>query len=522
MADKRTFRRRDFVKLLGLVAAAAALPYVAGKVRQPVFWGNPFQLGVASGSPDATGFVLWTRLVSEQLTDDDVMVEWELFDASQPDKLVRQGQAVALAALAHSVHVELDGLKSNHWYQYRFRVAGYQSPMGRARTMPAEGQALSSLRLAYASCQRYEDGYYTAYRHMRGQQPDLVCFVGDYIYEYRSRAGAARPHTLRRIRNLSDYRDRYALYKSDPDLQAMHAACPWLIIWDDHEVENNYFGRRSTEGRGDISRLRAAAYQAFYEHMPLRANSLIAGIEGLLKNGSLQLYQTLTIGTLARLYLLDNRQYRAAPYCGESPSDGVAAVCAEAEPYRSMLGEAQEGWLEQAMLSGQAKQASWHLVVQQTRFTPANYHAGALRHMNRDSWDGYPQARTKLLQLFEQSRHDNLMVLGGDIHQNWVAKVHADPYNKESKVLATEFTGTSITSRSRATKAGIRRHLSRNPHLLYANAEYRGYGLVDITPAKTEVTLFAVEEVATSDSAVSVLARFAVPAGKPEQLMQLS
>ncbi|SEA28982.1 alkaline phosphatase D family protein [Alkalimonas amylolytica] len=522
MADKRTFRRRDFVKLLGLVAAAAALPYVAGKVRQPVFWGNPFQLGVASGSPDATGFVLWTRLHSEQLTDDDVLVEWELLDADEPAKVVRQGQAVALAALAHSVHVELDGLKADHWYHYRFRVAGYQSRLGKARTLPATGQALSSFRLAYASCQRYEDGYYTAYRHMREQQPDLVCFVGDYIYEYRSRAGAPRPHSLRRIRTLDDYRARYALYKSDPDLQAMHAACPWLVTWDDHEVENNYFGQQSTEGRGDISRLRAAAYQAFYEHMPLRSDSLIAGIEGLLKHGSLQLYQTLAVGNLARLYLLDNRQYRAAPYCGDSPSDGVAAVCAAAEPYRSMLGEAQEGWLEQAMLSEQAQQARWHLVVQQTRFTPANYHAGALRHMNRDSWDGYPQARARLLQLFEQSSHDNLMVLGGDIHQNWVAKVHAEPYNNESKVVATEFTGTSISSRSNATAAGMRRHLNRNPHLLYANAEYRGYGLVTIQHSKTDVTLFAVEESTKPDSVVSVLASFSVPAGKPAELRQLS
>lgn len=522
MTGKHTFRRRDFVKLLGLIAAAAALPYVAGKVRQPVFWGNPFQLGVASGSPDAEGFVLWTRLLSEQLTDDDVMVEWELFDADEPAKVVRQGQAVALAALAHSVHVELDGLKADHWYHYRFRVAGYQSPLGKARTFPSTGQALSSFRLAYASCQRYEDGYYTAYRHMRSQQPDLVCFVGDYIYEYRSRAGAPRPHDLRRIRTLDDYRARYALYKSDPDLQAMHAACPWLVTWDDHEVENNYFGQQSTEGRGDISRLRAAAYQAFYEHMPLRSSSLIAGVEGLLQHGYLQLYQTVEIGSLAKLYLLDNRQYRAAPYCGESPSDGVAAVCADASPYRTMLGEAQERWLAHELLSKQAQQVNWHLVVQQTRFTPANYHVGALRNMNRDSWDGYPEARAKLLQLFEQSQHDNLMVLGGDIHQNWVAKVHADPYNKESKVVATEFTGTSISSRSRATVAGMRRHLRRNPHLLYANAEYRGYGLVDIQQSKTEVTLFAVEEIAQPDSAVSVLARFAVPTGKPEALMQLS
>ncbi|MCC5824626.1 alkaline phosphatase D family protein [Alkalimonas sp.] len=521
MTDKRSFRRRDFVKLLGLVAAAAALPYVASTTRRPVFWGNPFQLGVASGSPDATGFVLWTRLLSEQLTDQDVVVEWELFDAAQPDQVVRQGQAVALAALAHSVHVELDGLKANHWYHYRFRVAGYQSPLGRARTLPAVGEAVSSIRLAYASCQRYEDGYFTAYRHMREQQPDLVCFVGDYIYEYRSRAGAPRPHSLRRIRNLNDYRARYALYKSDPDLQAMHAACPWLITWDDHEVENNYFGQQSTEGRGDISKLRAAAYQAFYEHMPLRSSSLIAGIEGLLKHGSLQLYQALDIGKLARLYLIDNRQYRAAPYCGESPSDGVAAVCADAKSYRTMLGEVQEQWLEQAMLSTQAKQASWHVVVQQTRFTPANYHVGALRNMSRDSWDGYPEARARLLHLFQQSDHENLVVLGGDIHQNWVAKVHADPYNKESKVLGTEFTGTSISSQSRATEAGMRRHLSRNPHLLYANAEYRGYGLVEIQQNKTEVTLFAVEEIANPESAVSVLARFAVPAGKPAALQQL-
>lgn len=523
MAEQPQFRRRDFVKLLGLLGVAAAVPIVATSIRQQSFWSNPFRLGVASGAPAEDGFVLWTRLVSTQLSEtESVVVDWELFDEADPEEVIQQGQAIALAELAHSVHVEVAGLAPDQWYGYRFRVAGYQSQQGRARTLPVATAAVTSMRFAFASCQRYEDGYYAAYRHMRQQQPDFVCFVGDYIYEYGSRAGAPRPHTLRRIRDLQGYRERYALYKSDPDLQAMHAQCPWLVTWDDHEVENNYFSAQSTEGRGDISTLRAAAYQAFYEHMPLRASSLIEGIEGLIKHGCLQLYQSYDFAGLARFYLLDNRQYRAEPLCGESPSDGIAAVCNDdSKEYRTMLGSAQERWLAQEFATKSASGQQWHFVVQQTRFTPANYHVGQGNNFNRDSWDGYPAAREQLLSSMRQSKHKNMMVIGGDIHQNWVARVHADPYNVESEVVATEFTGTSITSRSRATPAGMRRHLRRNPHLAYANAAYRGYGLVDISAAKVQVTLYAVDAIEQPDSSVSVLAKFEVPSGQPAALKQL-
>ncbi|CAM5217505.1 alkaline phosphatase D family protein [Alishewanella longhuensis] len=512
MIKPQSIQRRDFLRLLGLLGVSTAIPFSFAAPASLVLKENPFQLGVASGDPAADGMVLWTRLISDQLPKDKpVLVNWSLYKWDQPEQTIASGAVLALPELAYAVHAEVTGLAANTWYGYQFTIAGHQSMPGRTRTLPAANEKVTSLALAFASCQRFEDGYYSAYRAMLAEKLDLVCFVGDYIYEYRSRKKTVRSHNLPHITDLAGYRQRYALYKVDADLQAIHAHCPWLVIWDDHEVENNYFASMSTSGKGNISVLRAAAYQAFYEHMPIRASRLAAGIEGLLAGEGLRLYEQFSFGSLAQLLLLDNRQYRDAPLCGKEPTAAMAKVC---EPKlaqtHSMLGKNQENWFEQCLSNNNQVPHLWHLVIQQTRFTPANYHAGYANRANRDTWDGYPVARQRLLDALINANLERVVLLGGDIHYNWVAKVHAQPYEVKSPVVAMEFCGTSISSRSNTTEQSIKRLLSRNPHLHYANAAYRGYGVLRLSQEQANVTLMAVADIANPDSQVFKLAEFSL------------
>lgn len=512
-----TLDRRSFLKSLILASTVAKLaPALAAE--QPRFSIDPFGLGVASGSPSPDGFVLWTRLLDPILDSyPAINVNWEVWEEGRRDRLVAQGVAVATKVLAHSVHVEIAGLKPNCRYEYRFMVKDAVSDTGKTRTMPTPGSSVNSWRIAFASCQRWEHGFYAAYRHMLADRPDMVLFLGDYIYEY---AGSNNPiyprtHALRRIKNIEDYRERYALYKSDKILQKIHAACPWLVTWDDHEVENNYSGIFSTEGSPRFASLRDAAYQAFYEHMPLRRKALIDGVNGLLSGKELRLYDALDIGDLARIHLLDNRQYRGEPLCGDKPSAKLAQVClSEMNEQRSMLGSAQDNWLMQSLLQARTDQQHWNFIAQQTRFTPSNYQHGSGKRFSVDSWDGFPESRLRLIQALQTSKAINPVIIGGDIHQNWVAHVHVDPYNVDSPIIASEFTGTSISSRG-IDQSSAERILTSNPHCILANSTYRGYGLLDVSPNKMEVALRVVSDVNDPYTSVRNLAEYMVKAGDP-------
>ena len=515
--------KRQFLKWTSLALAASAAPLAFG-IGRVYLQADPFTLGVASGAPSLHGVLLWTRLAGQDLdAHSAIPVQYEVWEDDQPRQIVATGEVVALRDLGFAVHAHVQGLQPGRWYQYRFRVESAISPVGRTRTLPAMGTLPPRLRLAYASCQRWEDGHFAAYRAMLADQLDAVVFLGDYIYEYRSRAAdhAVRTHTLRHARTLQDFRDRYALYRSDTLLQQAHAACPWFVTWDDHEVENNYAGLLSTEGRQDsLPALRMAAYQAFYENMPITREALVNGIQGLLANQTLRLHIHADFGQLARLTLLDNRQYRDAPLCGAKTSDKLRAVClpdADARTYRSMLGRDQEQWLAQT-LGGST--AVWNVLAQQTRLTPGNYQAGLGQRFGIDTWDGYPQARQRLIDALVQSEARNPLVLGGDIHQNWVARLHQDPYDANSPVVAAEFCGTSITSVSRAAAQSTDRAMRNNPHCVYANPQHRGYGLLDLKPRRAEVTLRAVNDVTDPKSVVFDLKRFEVQAGSA-QILQL-
>lgn len=507
-----TAARRAFLLRAGLAAAATQLPrwaWSSGALRH-----DPFALGIASGDPTPDGVVLWTRLLPAEpgAAQAPLTVHWELADDAGFRRIVQRGQAQALPAWGHSVHVELQGLAPDRWYHYRFMHGDAVSATGRTRTAPAPQALPARLRVAFASCQRWEHGQYAAWRHVAGDAPDLVLFLGDYIYEYASppdTTGLARVHALRTARTLADYRDRYALHKSDPLLQAAHAACPWGVTWDDHEVQNDYAGELGREGDAQAFReMRLAGWQAFYEHMPLRASSLARGV------GALQVYRSLGWGRLARLHLLDARQFRNWQACRKPGSSGAGAVrpedCAAwSDPQRTLLGSAQEHWLDERLAEDAPR---WSVIAQQTLFSLRRYPSGT---RSADSWDGYPAARERLLQSLQRHPQRNTVFLGGDIHQNYVCNVLAEPDRPDAPVLASEFCGTSITSRSGTTQRQVDAVVQRNPHVLLARCEERGYGLADITPQRWTTTLRAIDDPLRADSGAHQLARFVVEDGTP-------
>ncbi|MDP3228568.1 MAG: alkaline phosphatase D family protein [Acidovorax sp.] len=514
--------RRAFLQYAAYAATAAALPRWAWS-KPPSLQANPFALGVASGDPEPDGVVLWTRLVLADPAQIQAAhtVRWEVAHDARFAQIVKKGEATALPTLGHSVHVELHGLAPGRWYHYRFMLGDAVSTTGRTRTAPATGDLPAALRLAFASCQRWEHGHYAAWRHVAAEQPDLVLFLGDYIYEYatpKNTADLARSHTLRHASTLADFRDRYALHKSDPALQAAHAACPWAVTWDDHEVQNDY---ASAAGRGDDGSflvLRSAAWQAFYENMPLRAASLNRPAPDTHWH-ALQVYRRLRWGRLAHLHLLDSRQYRSWQACRTPQSTSAGAVrtadCADlASPARTLLGTAQEQWLNAGLAADARTEDAtrWSVLAQQTLFSPRHYPSGVT---STDSWEGYPAARARLLHAVAQHAPRNTVLLGGDIHQNYVCRVHADVERPESPVMASEFCGTSISSRSGTTQDKVDAIARHNPHVLLARCDQRGYGLADITPTRWTTTLRVLDDPLRADSAASTLASFVVEDGRP-------
>lgn len=509
--------RRD---LLRLAAAAATVSWLPRASSAPLrLQADPFTAGVASGSPTDTTVVLWTRLLGEAVRGDALPVRWEIAEDDRFTRIVQSGDAQALSALAHSVHVEVRGLAPDRWYFYRFHAGDFTSAVARTRTLPAPDAMVARLRLAYASCQRWEHGWFSAWRHLRADDPDLVVFLGDYIYEYPGAVRAVRPVSGGWALTLDDYRARYAQYKSDPDLQAMHRACPWLFTWDDHEVQNDYAGEQ--EGNAgpslpDFPRRRAAAYQAWYEHTPVPASVLTRALEGLASGHGLRIYGERRFGQLAQLLLLDGRQYRSPQACTRGGRSGSSKVnpldCAAlADPARTMYGHEQEQWLAERLAAGGA---TWTVLNQATLFGPRDFVPGPGTLVWNDGWDGYPAARQRLVDDLQRTRAPNPVILGGDVHENWVGHVKADYARPESANVGVEFCGTSITSRT-SEPEHLRNRWIDNPHFVYAEAQHRGYGLADFTPRQLEVALRVVDDIARQDSGISTDARFVVEAGRP-------
>lgn len=526
-AIARHMGRRRFLTATGAAAAlafaanlpaagtAAAAELDAGKLAE-----DPFTLGVASGDPLPGSVLLWTRLAPRPyepgggLPGARVRVGWEIAHDARFTRVARRGQITAHPEFDHSVHVDVTGLDPDRVYHYRFRAGRWISPVGRTRTAPRAGARISELKLAAVSCQAYHDGYFTAYRHLADEDLDAVFHLGDYLYEYAVNAvGGARNYTDRRLPahfnretvTLEDYRLRYALYRSDPDLAAAHAAHPFVVTWDDHETENNYAGETPENDVPPEEFLlrRAAAYRAYWENQPLRMPQRPAGPD-------MRLYRRLRFGRLAQFDVLDTRQYRSDQAYG----DGWQTPGPESEdPARTMTGETQERWL----LDGwRASDAVWNVVPQQVTFARRRNVPTPDFKLSMDSWDGYPASRQRVLDGAEAAGIDNLVVLTGDVHVGYAFDLKKDFDDPSSRTVGTEIVATSVSSgKDGAERPANWDNLTQaNPHMKFYNGR-RGYVTVTLTTERARADFRTVSAVTTPGAPVTTAASFVTEAGDP-------
>ncbi|MFE5793038.1 alkaline phosphatase D family protein [Streptomyces sp. NPDC056503] len=526
-AAARHFGRRRFLTVTGAAAAlafATQLP-AAGAAAAAELDGrriteDPFTLGVASGDPLPGSVLLWTRLAPRPfepgggLPAERVSVHWELARDERFTRTVRRGRATAHPEFSHTVHVEAEHLEPGREFFYRFRAGDWVSPVGRTRTAPAPWARPAGLRLGAVSCQAYHDGYFTAYRHLADEDLDVVFHLGDYLYEYAVNAtGGARAYTDRTLPavfaretvTLEDYRLRYGLYKSDPDLRAAHAAHPFVVTWDDHETENNYAGGIPENGVPPEEFLlrRAAAYRAYWEHQPLRAPQRPEGPD-------MRLHRRLRFGRLAQFDVLDTRQYRSDQAYGDGWQ--VPGPLSE-DPARTMTGAAQERWL----LDGwRRSDARWNVLPQQVVFAERRDRPTADFKLSMDSWDGYPASRRRILAGAESAGVENLMVLTGDVHVGYGFDLKADFRDPSSRTVGTEIVATSIAS----GKDGADRPsnhdklMAANPHLRFFNGR-RGYVTVALGEESARADFRTVPYVTTPGAPVTTAGSFVTEAGNP-------
>lgn len=505
--------RRLFLSDLSRYAVlCAGLPNEWRLTARPRFDDEPFTLGVASGDPTPDGAVLWTRLAPQPLAADGgmsgarVVVNWEIADDEGFTRIQRRGRATAAPELGYSVHVNLEGLQPERWYFYRFMAGDAVSPVGRVRTAPAPG-TLAPLRLGVVSCQHYEAGFFTAFSHLAAEPCDLVAHLGDYIYEYGPVEGRVRRHSTTEVRTVEQYRARYAQYKSDPALQHAHAICPWVVTWDDHEVDNNYAGTVGENGMESTEQMlarRAAGYQAWWEHQPVRVPRARSWSE-------LSIRRSLSWGGLADVWVLDTRQYRDDQACG----DGAQRVpCGDwGDAGRTMLGDAQEEWLSDGL---GASRARWQVLAQQVMMAPWDSAAGANRSLSMDAWSGYPVARDRLLRAIARRARNRTVVLSGDIHSNWVNELRDGFERPDRDTIAAEFVGTSIASGGDGEDQwrGVPESMGENPHLKWHTAR-RGYVVHEVRADSWDATYREVPYVSRPGAPVRTASRWRLERGRP-------
>ncbi len=514
-------RRRELLLAGGALGLGAlAVGYSASAAwPAPRFQDDPFALGVASGDPWPDGMVLWTRLAPQPLAPDGlggmpprrVDVVWEVAADERFRRVVRRGSTAAVPELAHSVHVEVHGLRPATEYFYRFRVRGAQSAVGRTRTAPAPHAAPGELRFAFASCQAWFEGHYTAYRHLAEEDVDVVFHLGDYIYEnpIDANGGVRQTPLAAELRaepyDLTQYRNRHALHRYDPDIIAAHQAHPWALIWDDHEIDDNWVGDHGKDPGSDpeaFRRRKAAAFQAFYEHLPLRLPNRPAGARA-------RLYRSLGYGQLATFHLLDTRQYRDDQACGDVTSD-----CAERlAPGRTVLGSEQEEWL----FSGLGRSTTvWNIIPQQVPVAQVDTVPGDGRAFVMDFWDGYVPARDRLFAELVERNVSNPVVLTGDMHRHLAADLKRDFDDPDSPTVGVEFVGTSISTKMDGMDLdpGGQNLLDANEHIRFTNYQ-RGYVRCTLTPDACRADFRVLPYVTRPGAPVSTRTSFVTEAGNP-------
>jgi alkaline phosphatase D len=523
------FSRRVLLKAAAIGATGLAVPALVGRAAgQGLSWsnGDPFSHGVASGAPSTQGFVIWTRLAPVPLSPDPatpggmpqepVPVIYEVAADDAMREVVRRGTVSAEPSLAHALHVDVTGLAPGRSYWYRFSSGSAQSRIGRALTLPSPDSKPDRLRFGFVSCANFEHGYFSAYRHLADEYPDVVLFLGDYIYEgIGDEADKVRRHSDGvEATTLATYRNRYTQYRLDPDLQRIHAEAPSLITWDDHEVQNDYAGKWSQtfDDPAQFLLRRAAAYKAFYEHMPLRPkHSQSTGPD-------FRLFDRFSFGDLAEFSMIDGRQYRSREACYGPPNKGGGHLetnesCPERrDPLRTMIGDEQEAWLFDGLTHSPAR---WNVIGQDVLMAQLRQKTpdGDFGYWT-DDWDGYPASRTRLLQHISRSRVRNPVVLGGDIHSFWANDLKLDFDEPMSPTVATEFVGTSIASKGPPYEL-FAKCLPDNPHVRFFESRFRGYACADITRGAMTTRFRVVSDVSMPDATVSTLKTFAVEDGRP-------
>ncbi|KUN05284.1 alkaline phosphatase [Streptomyces yokosukanensis] len=504
--DRRRFLTAGAAVLGAAASAQLWLPSPARAAATPLPDGV-FALGVASGDPLPDGIVLWTRLAPDPLNgggmpEEVFPVEWELAEDERFRRTVRRGTAEARPELGHSVHVDVRGLRPDRPYWYRFRADGRLSPTGRTRTAPHAHQRGGALRVALASCQNWQHGYFTPYADMLAQDPDFVLFVGDYIYESAPSATAVRRHEGKgEPYTLEQYRNRYAQYRTDPDLAAMHANAPWVVTFDDHEVDNDWAGEVPQDPDKQshdafVARL-AAAFQAYYEHMPVRASAVPTGPH-------IQMYRRLEFGRLARLNVLDTRQFR---------TDQATTQAGAESPSMTMLGAEQKQWLRDGLRDSPAR---WNLIASQIMMAETDLLPGDGKLWYYDAWDGYQVERNSLLREFADVR--NPVVLSGDRHLTMVSDLKEDFADPDSDVVGAEFVGTSVSSNGDQDEAAFHAQWdplkADNPHWKVIDC-HRGYHLFDIRRDGIDAQVRVVDTVVGPQATASTLARLRVESDEP-------
>ncbi|MDJ0658429.1 MAG: alkaline phosphatase D family protein [Crocosphaera sp.] len=471
---------------------------------------SPFTLGVASGDPTSDRVIIWTRLAPFPLKGGGmpnirVPVQWKVAKDPKMSEIVRQGTVIATPELGHSVHVDVTQLEANHFYWYQFELGSYKSAIARTKTFPNPNAVVDKIKFAFASCQDWQNGYYVAHQHLAEEELDFVVFLGDYIYEKSGDKNTIRQHQGEDCFTLEDYRNRYAQYKSDSNLQASHHRFPWIVTWDDHEVDNNY-ANLSPEDDQSLEQFKArrkAAYQAYYEHMPIRVS--------FQPEEEITLYRSFDLGKLGKLMVLDTRQYRSDQPCG----DGGKPRCQDAKSETTtLLGSEQEQWLESQLSQSSA---SWNIMAQQIMMAQYDVDPRPGQGIyNMDQWDGYVECRHRLLKFLYDNQISNPVVITGDIHSSWVNDLKLDFDDPKSPTVATEFVGTAISSAfPQQYIPTIKLARLANPHVKFFEGTKNGYVRCTVTSESFQSDYRVVSTVLDTQASIETLQSFMVKKGQP-------
>jgi alkaline phosphatase D len=507
-------------ELIAALAALGVAPSVFAREDEPSF---TFGHGVASGDPQGDRVILWTRVTPVDPTE-TLRVRWAV--ASDPGmKQVRQsGRFVTDRRRDFTVKVDASGLKPGLTYYYQFEARGVKSPIGRTRTLPVG--SVDRLRVAFASCSNYPHGYFNAYARIAERDDlDFVLHLGDYIYEYKlgeyadpELKGKRDVVPTHEVVSLDDYRLRYGLYRSDPDLQEVHRQHPFITVWDDHETANNAWrdgaqNHNPDQGEGEWSKRRRGFVQAYNEYMPIRASS----------PGDADIYRTFKFGDLADLLMLDTRLHGRDKQVDVKPGESeVSATDPQiVDPKRSLLGSDQEAWLARELRKSKDHKQPWRILGQQVMIAQLSRTQGRTIR-NSDQWDGYGPTRERLFEVLRERDIRNNVVLTGDIHSTWCNDLSSNPWatsatSDEARIVGVEFVGPAISSPAqsdRAEAAAASEQLRTvSPHMKYIERYSRGYGILDVTRERAQCEFYHLPTVSVRDNRQDLAVVYASEAG---------